>query len=269
MNPGDLTPKETAWCARAHSAISSRRQATFDLLLDEPIGREARVYLLERLLLPRGRNERIHLKQPFVMALLNHPAFEWECRQGGEELLHGALTIPMLDVIPLLYDKGFLPIVSQPERDLIASHLIAGRWPHADTLAPDILSDTKTYTLARNMFSQSALLREEFVRCLVKLDDATDWENIVCTQFLEACNNDLLQDLIEHKMHRGQVVSSLAVLNTRGWLNQQTLEREITRRGTAASEGSLFAQELLGDAATHELQRSTPKMAVSRAVRRI
>lgn len=269
-----LTPTERAWAARVQSAIGSRRQLAYKHLLDEPVGMAPRIHILQQLLAHDGRG-RAHAKQMMAIALLNHSSFERQDGVDGEELMDCALNIPMLDVIASLHAKGFVFSPRSHHRSLIITHLCAGRWPHPDLLTPDLLDHHLTVNsgaLAVGLFSNLASLREEFLRKLVRLptNEDSDWFGKINDGYLNACSGEKIQAIIHSgKMHRSQVVSSLAVLHARGWLTQDGLEQSVRGNAYLEADWLMWARELLHEAAGHELQQSTPRADSRPRARRI
>ena len=264
MDPNLFSSEERAWFSRVESAAGNRRQAIYAALLDEPIGMEPRLYVLGRLLAHNGRG-RAFAKQQMAITLLNHPRFEVPEGTDGEELIQNALSIPMLDIIPVLHARGFRMTSRPMYTSLMLTHLSNGRWPYPDLLDPDILdSDSGNIrALTTSIFAKPATLREEFLRKLVSLPThENDWVRKMHDGYLHSCSGGNIQEIIDTKqMNRAQIVSSLAVLHTRGWLRQDLLEKAIKKNSYLEATSWLgFARDLLHEVVAHELQQATPKM---------
>lgn len=258
-----LTQSELTWVNKTISAISSKRSDTFEAQLSAPIGTLPRKVVLDKIIDSPGSSWRIKA----ALTLINHPGFEKREWNDDGEMLARALTAPMLDILPALHQKGFSLDGSRYERGLLISHISKGRWPFADILLPDILDDdlVNTRDVHQSLFKTHLTLREEFLKQLTRLSSPEGWERRLHISYLYACNDGHLQRIIEEKkMHRGQLVSSLAVLYTRGWLGMDQLEQVIKERPDL-SEHAAFARDLLIDASSHELSRATAPVLPSKA----
>lgn len=264
QNP-PLTQPELIWINKTISAIASKRMDTFEAQLSAPIGAHPRKVVLGKILDFTGSGSSWRVKA--VLALIKHPGFERREWDDEGEMLTKALTAPMLDILPALHQKGFSLEGSRYERGLLISHISKGRWPFADILLPDILNDdlANTRDIHQNLFKSHITLREEFLKQLALLPSPEGWERRLHIAYMYACSDGDLQTIIEDKkMHRGQLVSSLAVLHTRGWLGMDTLEQVIKERPDL-SENAAFARDLLIDASSHELSRATGPVLPSKA----
>lgn len=260
--------RERAWIIRVESAAGNKRKDTYKKLLNEPVDMMARLYVLGKLLTPRN-TKTSYAKQTMAIDLLNHPLFETQDRIDGEEFISNAISASMLDVIPVLHAKGFRMKLRNHHINQMVAHLCHGRWSHPDLLAPDIL-DTGATLLAAfgySLFCNPNTLREEFVRKLVSLPGGSEqWVRDLHQGYLDACKEGKLQD---SRMHRSQLVSSLAVFHGRGWLRQENLETFIKRKAYIDTDWLTFARTLMHEVVVHELQQATPKPVAHTHTRRI